>query len=129
MSEEKTGNQNTPDDQERGLRYVLYDGMMFQAMVSLSGGAFIIAFALLLGASNSLIGLLGSSSLFREYFWNSCCARSGEGEKTKTHFRFSLSHFSSLATSLCPHTLVLSNIWSSSSAYRYFFLGSYCCFL
>ena len=58
MSEEKTGNQNTPDDQERGLRYVLYDGMMFQAMVSLSGGAFIIAFALLLGASNSLIGLL-----------------------------------------------------------------------
>lgn len=68
MSEEKTGNQNTPDDQERGLRYVLYDGMMFQAMVSLSGGAFIIAFALLLGASNSLIGLLVAAPFLGNIF-------------------------------------------------------------
>jgi len=44
-------NQITPEQREKGLRYILYDGMMSQAMVSLSAGAFIIAFALLLGAS------------------------------------------------------------------------------
>jgi len=51
-------NQITPEQREKGLRYILYDGMMSQAMVSLSAGAFIVAFALLLGASNSVIGLL-----------------------------------------------------------------------
>jgi hypothetical protein len=60
MVEEKTISQMRPEERERGLKYILYDGMMTQSMVSLSGGAFIITFALLLGASNFIIGILAA---------------------------------------------------------------------
>jgi MFS family permease len=41
-----------------GLRMLLFDGICTQAMLVLSGGAFLVAYALLLGASNKVIGLL-----------------------------------------------------------------------
>ena len=45
---------------QNGLGCVLRDGMASQAMASLTGSAFLIAFALQLGASNALIGLLAA---------------------------------------------------------------------
>lgn len=47
-------------ERERGLKYLLYEGAMFQTMFNLSSGAFIIAFGLLLGASNLIIGILAA---------------------------------------------------------------------
>ncbi|MEA1964826.1 MAG: MFS transporter [Candidatus Aerophobetes bacterium] len=60
MIDEKMNEQITSLERERGLKYILYDGMMFQAMFNLSSGAFIIAFSLMLGASNFIIGLLAA---------------------------------------------------------------------
>ncbi len=44
----------------QGLRRVLRDAMASQAMASLTGSAFLVAFALKLGASNAVIGLLAA---------------------------------------------------------------------
>ena len=52
--------QLSTEDRERGLRLVLYDGVASQAMLTLTGGAFLVAFALQLGASNVQIGLLSA---------------------------------------------------------------------
>lgn len=54
--------QNTVSDRElqTGLRMVLRDGVMTQIMGNLTGGAFLVAFALLLGASNVVIGLIAA---------------------------------------------------------------------
>lgn len=49
-----------PEEIERGLRYVTYDGVVVQVMTSFTSGAFIVAFALLLGASNFTIGVIGA---------------------------------------------------------------------
>lgn len=68
MSEERVTDPIPPEEREKGLKYALYDGMMSQAMVSLSAGAFIIAFALLLGVSNSLIGLLVAAPFLGNIF-------------------------------------------------------------
>ncbi len=43
-----------------GLRYVIKDGVASQAMGILTGGAFLVAFAVKLGASNLVIGLLAA---------------------------------------------------------------------
>jgi len=43
---------------ETGLKRVIKDGLTSQMMVTLTGGIFLVAFALRLGASNTLIGLL-----------------------------------------------------------------------
>lgn len=51
----------------RGLRLVVKDGMASQAMATLTGGAFLTAFALLLGAPNVLIGLLSAIPLFAQF--------------------------------------------------------------
>lgn len=50
------------DDQARtsGLRFLLLDGVSTQVMGSLTGGALLVAFALLLGASNTIIGLIAA---------------------------------------------------------------------
>ena len=49
------------DDQIRsGLDYIIKDGVASQAMGVLTGGAFLIAFAIKLGASNFVIGLLAA---------------------------------------------------------------------
>ncbi len=45
---------------EVGLRALLYDGVCSQIMGTFTGGAFLVAFALLLGASNTVIGLLAA---------------------------------------------------------------------
>ncbi|MFH1743312.1 MAG: MFS transporter [bacterium] len=50
----------TPNDQQTGLRMLLLDGMFSQIMGSLTGGAFLIAYALLLGASNKVVGLIAA---------------------------------------------------------------------
>ena len=52
--------QLTTAERERGLRLVLYDGVASQAMQTFTGGAFLVAFALQLGASNVQIGLLSA---------------------------------------------------------------------
>jgi MFS family permease len=43
-----------------GLRAVIKDGLTTQMMVTLTGGVFMVAFALKLGASNTIIGLLAA---------------------------------------------------------------------
>ncbi len=44
------------DRLERGLRYLVWDGVCSQTMGVLTGGAFLVAFALELGASNFVVG-------------------------------------------------------------------------
>ncbi len=45
---------------QNGLQALLYDGVCSQVMGVFTGGAFLVAFALLLGASNVVIGLLAA---------------------------------------------------------------------
>lgn len=45
---------------QRGLRMLLLDGVCSQVMGVFTGGAFLVAFALLLGASNTVIGLIAA---------------------------------------------------------------------
>jgi Na+/melibiose symporter-like transporter len=47
-------------ERERSLRYLLLDGVSTQVMGALTGGALLVAFALLLGASNTVIGLIAA---------------------------------------------------------------------
>jgi len=49
---------------QRGLKLVIGDGLAAEAMTTLTGGAFLVAMALLLGASNFQIGLLASMPTF-----------------------------------------------------------------
>ncbi len=49
-----------PQEVERGLRLLLLDGVSTQVMGALTGGALLVAFALLLGASNKVIGLIAA---------------------------------------------------------------------
>jgi MFS family permease len=50
----------TEEEVQSGLRAVIRDGMASNAMATLTGGAFLVAFALKLGASNLVIGLLAA---------------------------------------------------------------------
>jgi MFS family permease len=50
----------TPEEIDSGLRYLIKDGLASQALATLTGGAFLVAFALQLGASNYHIGLLAA---------------------------------------------------------------------
>jgi MFS family permease len=50
----------TEEEIQSGLRAVIKDGMASTAMATLTGGAFLVAFALKLGASNLVIGLLAA---------------------------------------------------------------------
>ena len=53
--------ENITDEQiQSGLRWITRDGVASQAMVTFTSGAFLIAFALKLGASNFQIGLLAA---------------------------------------------------------------------
>src|SRR5215213_7517024 len=51
-----------------GLRLVIQDGLAAEAMTSLTGGAFLVAMALLMGASNFQIGLLAALPTFTNIF-------------------------------------------------------------
>lgn len=48
-------------DVNLGLRMLFYDGICSQVMGVFTGGAFLVAFALLLGASNTVIGLIAAA--------------------------------------------------------------------
>ena len=50
----------TQDEIQSGLKTAIKDGMASTSMATLTGGAFMVAFALKLGASNLLIGLLAA---------------------------------------------------------------------
>ena len=50
----------TEEEVQSGLRAIIRDGMASTSMATLTGGAFLVAFALKLGASNLLIGLLAA---------------------------------------------------------------------
>ncbi len=50
----------TEEEVQSGLRAIVKDGLASQAMITLTGGAFPVAFALKLGASNMVIGLLAA---------------------------------------------------------------------
>ena len=50
----------TEEEVQSGLQAVIKDGLASQAMVTFTGGAFLVAFALNLGASNLMIGLMAS---------------------------------------------------------------------
>ena len=50
----------TEEEVESGLRQVIKSGLASQAIVTLTGGAFLVAFALKLGASNLTVGLLAA---------------------------------------------------------------------
>jgi MFS family permease len=52
--------QLTEEEIQSGLHNVVKDGLAAQTMVTLTGGAFLVAFALLLGASNLIIGLVAA---------------------------------------------------------------------
>lgn len=53
---------------QRALDYVLWDGLATQVMVTLTAGIFLVAFALELGASNTVIGLLAAIPPLAELF-------------------------------------------------------------
>ena len=56
----RTEEELTEEQVQTGLRYVIKDGIASQAMGILTGGAFLVAFAVKLGASNMVIGLLAA---------------------------------------------------------------------
>jgi MFS family permease len=58
----------TEEEVNRGLRLVIGDGLAAEAMTTLTGGAFLIAMALLLGANNFQIGLLAGLPTFTNLF-------------------------------------------------------------
>ena len=58
----------TESDITRGLRIVIWDGLTAEAMTAFTGGAFLIAMALLLGANNVEIGILVALPMFTNIF-------------------------------------------------------------
>lgn len=58
----------TEDQVKKGLSLVIGDGLAAEAMTTFTGGAFLIALALLLGANNFQIGLLASLPMFTNIF-------------------------------------------------------------
>lgn len=56
----KTKDTLANEEIEKGLRSIINDGLSTQAMVTFTSGAFLVAFALKLGASNVLIGILAA---------------------------------------------------------------------
>ena len=58
----------TEDQVKKGLKLVIYDGLASEAMVTFTGGAFLVAIALHLGASNFQLGLLAALPTFSSIF-------------------------------------------------------------
>src|SRR5438874_7581217 len=58
----------TDNQVQAGQRYIIKDSLAGEAMVNLSGGAFITAMAIHLGASNFQIGLLASLPILTNIF-------------------------------------------------------------
>ncbi|RYY19622.1 MAG: MFS transporter [Chitinophagaceae bacterium] len=53
---------------KRGLQYIIWDGLASEAMNALTAGAFMVALALLMGASNFQIGVIASLPTFTNIF-------------------------------------------------------------
>ena len=53
---------------QTGLKRVIGDGLAAEAMTTFTGGAFLVAMALLMGASNFQIGLLAAMPTFTNIF-------------------------------------------------------------
>jgi MFS family permease len=58
----------TEEEIKNGLKLVIGDGLAAEAMTTFTGGAFLVAMALLMGASNFQIGLLASLPTFTNLF-------------------------------------------------------------
>lgn len=58
----------TETEVESGLKMVIWDGLTAEVMTSFTGGAFLVAMALLLGANNVQIGVLASLPMFTNIF-------------------------------------------------------------
>lgn len=58
----------TEEETKRGLKLVIGDGLAAEAMTTFTGGAFLVAMALLMGASNFQIGLLAALPTFTNLF-------------------------------------------------------------
>jgi MFS family permease len=58
----------TEEEVNRGLRLVIGDGLAAEAMTTFTGGAFVIAMALMMGATNFQIGLLAALPMFTNLF-------------------------------------------------------------
>src|SRR5215207_1970148 len=58
----------TDEEVKQGLKLVIGDGLAAEAMTTLTGGAFLVAMALLMGASNFQIGLLAALPTFTNLF-------------------------------------------------------------
>ncbi|HEU4552512.1 MAG TPA: MFS transporter [Chitinophaga sp.] len=58
----------TDQEVQRGLQLVIGDGLAAEAMTTFTGGAFLVAMALLLGATNFQIGLLAGIPTFTNLF-------------------------------------------------------------
>lgn len=58
----------TENDLKRGLNMVIWDGLASEVVISLTGGAFLVAMALLMGANNIQIGLLASLPMVTNVF-------------------------------------------------------------
>ncbi len=64
----RSANRVNDNNVHAGLRSLLCDAVCSQLMDSLTGGAFLVAFALLLGASNTVVGLLAAVSPLMQLF-------------------------------------------------------------
>src|ERR1051325_11474513 len=58
----------TEQEIQRGLKFVIGDGLAAEAMTALTGGAFLVSMALLMGASNFQIGVLAALPTFKNIF-------------------------------------------------------------
>src|SRR5690606_18220417 len=58
----------TEREVNKGLRLVIVEGPSAEVMTSFTGGAFLVAMALLLGATNTQIGLLAALPTFTNLF-------------------------------------------------------------
>lgn len=58
----------TQEDRERGMKLVIGDGLAAEVMTTLTSGAFLVAMALMLGASNLQIGVLSALPTFTNIF-------------------------------------------------------------
>lgn len=54
----------TEKDVQKGLKMVIWDGLSAEVMIAFTGSTFLVAMALLLGATNIQIGLLGAMPTF-----------------------------------------------------------------
>ncbi len=58
----------TDAEVSRSLRFVVLDGLLAEAMTTFTGGTFIIAMAILAGASNAVLGVLAALPTFANLF-------------------------------------------------------------